>query len=99
MIKAIIKSIDKLLKRILQDTNGGFLDTWLFVIFGLTIELIVFVLVIPITNLLGTNMIELGAPVSGINWIRKSMAWSLGIMGAGLIIYGIARSYRIEYDN
>lgn len=99
MIKAIISKLDKLLKRILQDENGGFLDSWLFVIFGLTLELIVFVLVIPITNFLGTSMIELGAPNSGVNWIRKSMAWGLGVIGAGLIIYGIARSYRITYDN
>lgn len=74
------------------------LDSWVFVILGLFIIIVVYVLLVPITNMLAWQMIELGAPANPINWIRKMMAWGLGVMGAGLVIYGIMRSYKTTYD-
>lgn len=74
------------------------LDSWVFVIFGLFILLVAYILLVPIDNMIAYRMIELGGPVNPINWVRKMMAWGFGVMGVGLIIYGVMRSYKSTYD-
>lgn len=81
------------IKALIND-EGAVLIAWIAVLTGLFFLSIVVLFILPITNLIAEQMIELGGPYTQISFIRRMSAWSLGIMGVGLVAYGLMRSYR-----
>lgn len=88
------------MKSLWNDESGiaQILEAWVMIIFGLFIIGVAVILILPINNYIANTMVELGAPLTTTSWIQRAAAWSLGVMGVGLIIYGVSYAYKNEFD-